>query len=82
MALVGGFVIGIGCALAPIRFSLGRRLLLTLEVLVVMLSMGLGAMSSVLWLEYPDEHERWKAEPVSYLAEKADAAWTWVSDRL
>ncbi len=82
VALLGGFLIGIGCALAPIRFSLGRRLLLTLELLVVMLSMGLGAMSSVLWLEYPDQHEKWKAEPVAYLAGKADAVWAWVTDGL
>ncbi len=70
VALVGGVLIGIACVLVPIRFSLGGRLLLTLALLIVMLRAGLGAMSNVLRLEYPEEYARWKAAPVSYLAGK------------
>jgi hypothetical protein len=82
VALVGGFVIGIGCAVAPIRFSLRGRWLLTLALLLAVLGAGLSAKSNVLRLESADQHEKWKADPVSYLAGKADAVWAWVSDGL
>jgi uncharacterized protein involved in exopolysaccharide biosynthesis len=82
IALIGGVLTGVACVVRPIRFSPRGRLLLTLALLVAMVGTGLSMMSSVLWLEYPDEHERWKAAPASYLAAKAAAAWTWVSDGL
>jgi uncharacterized protein involved in exopolysaccharide biosynthesis len=70
VALAGGVLAGIPCALVPIRFPPNGRLLLSLVVLAAMISAGLGAMSNVLRLEYPEEYAKWKAAPVSYLAGK------------
>ena len=78
VAYIGGVLAGGVGALLPFRFALPGRLLLTLVLLVAMLGTGVGVMSNVLRLEYPSQHEEWKAAPVSYLEGKADAAWAWV----
>jgi uncharacterized protein involved in exopolysaccharide biosynthesis len=38
---------------------------------VILIGLGLSSLSVVLWLQYPDELEKWKAHPVSFLLSPA-----------
>jgi uncharacterized protein involved in exopolysaccharide biosynthesis len=48
---------------------------------VILIALGLSSLSVVLWLEYPEEHGKWKADPVAYLGARAAETWHWLEGR-
>lgn len=77
VALIGGVLVGIVCALRPLRFSLAGRCVLTLVLLVAMPGTGLGAADAVLWLRYPEQHAQWSAGPVAFIVDAIGGQLEW-----
>ena len=59
-----------------------RRTIGTAATVVALAALALSCMSIVLWLEYPDQHEKWKADPVTYLSRQASEKIEWLKSRM